>query len=233
MLRNPFFASCLVGILALTTSAFCRPATPLDIITTVGPASPASGRNAVPATPRFAASSRGTNSVCVNGRCFSCNGTMVCNGSNCTCNGTSVEDRPDDQQRPCGSQNVATHPNGGGAVATSATVDPTAFVSKDSAVCGTAKVSAPARLINGSLLSGDAVVVGRSLIDASTLDGGAVSDSSIVGSTVNGPVRVTGSQVRNSTINGEASVERSRIMNSVLNDAEIVGRTLDGAVIND
>jgi hypothetical protein len=182
----------------------------------------------------LATAAHAANTTCINGRCFSCEGVMVCTNSQCLCNGAPIEGSgAPARQGPCGDAEVAPHPNGGGAVATSASVDPAAYVSADSAVCGTAAVSGPARL-TGSSLNGSSRVSGRSVIEASSINGAArVSDSSIIRSSLNGSGQVTRSQVTNSTVNGAPRIEDSNVANSVINgNAAVVGRTVSDAVLN-
>jgi hypothetical protein len=170
--------------------------------------------------------------VCVNGSCFSCEGSAVCVNGRCTCNGVTAEaGKP---QSPCLGQETVTHTNGGGRVATTASVSDSVYVSSDSAVCGYAIISGPTRLLNGSIVNGNANISGRSTLDGSTVNGSAaVSDSSLGGSTLNGSSSVSGSEVMSSTINGSARVEKSRVTSSVLNgSASVVGRQVDGAVLN-
>lgn len=180
-------------------------------------------------------SSTGANTVCINGTCRSCNGAIACAGDRCTCDGDPMGSVPAYKAGPCGTQEVVTHRNGGGSVATSASVDPAAFVSADSAICGTVNVSGPARVIHGSVLNGTARVLGRSLIDASIVnEASTVSNSSIVRSTVNDGARIIDSEIENSLLNGAASADRSRITDSVLQGGvSVVGRTISGAVLVD
>src|ERR1700730_1534366 len=177
----------------------------------------------------------GANTVCINGTCRSCNGAIACAGDHCTCDGDPMESAPTYKAGPCGTQKVVTHSNGGGSVATSASVDPAAYVSADSAICGTVSVSGPARVINGSVLNGTARILGRSVIDASVVnEASTVSNSSVVRSTVNDGAKITNSEVENSLLNGAANADRSRIMDSVLQGGvSVVGRTLSGAVLVD
>jgi hypothetical protein len=191
-----------------------------------------------------ASSSMGANTVCINGTCRSCNGAIACAGDHCTCDGDPMGaaptykgggSAPTYKGGPCGTQAVVTHPNGGGSVATSASVDPAAYVSADSAICGTVSVSGPTRVINGSVLNGTARILGRSIIDASVVnEASTVSNSSVVRSTVNDGAKITNSEIENSLLNGAANADRSRIMDSVLQGGvSVVGRTLSGAVLVD
>ena len=180
-------------------------------------------------------SSIGANTVCISGTCRSCNGAIACAGDHCTCDGEPMGSAPTYKAGPCGTQKVITHSNGGGSVAASASVDPAAYVSADSAICGTVSVSGPARVINGSVLNGTARILGRSVIDASVVnEASTVSNSSVVRSTVNDGAKITNSEVENSLLNGAANADRSRIMDSVLQGGvSVVGRTLSGAVLVD
>jgi hypothetical protein len=183
----------------------------------------------------------GASTVCINGTCRSCNGAIACAGDHCTCNGDPMDSKSTYRAEstykagPCGSQRVAAHPNGGGSVASSASVDPAAYVSADSAICGTVSVNGPARVINGSVLNGTARILGRSVIDASLVnEASTVSNSSIVRSTVNDGAKITNSEVENSLLNGAANADRSRITDSVLQGGvSVVGRTISGAVLVD
>ncbi len=177
----------------------------------------------------------GANTVCINGTCRSCNGAIACAGDRCTCNGDPMGSAPAYKVGPCGSQQVVAHPNGGGSVATSAAVDPVAYVSADSAICGTVNVSGAARVINGSVLNGTARVIGHSVIDASVInEASTIANSSVVRSTVNAGAKITNSEVQNSLLNGGATADRSRIIDSVLQGGiSVVGRTISGAVLVD
>ena len=182
----------------------------------------------------------GASTVCINGTCRSCNGAIACSGDHCVCNGEPMDaaptySAPTYKAGPCGAQRVVTHPNGGGSVAASASVDPAAYVSADSAICGTVSVSGPARVINGSVLNGTARILGRSVIDASVVnEASTISNSSVVRSTVNDGAKIINSEVENSLLNGGANADRSRIMDSVLQGGvSVVGRTLNGAVLVD
>lgn len=138
------------------------------------------------------------------------------------------------QQGACGDQETVLHANGGGKVATTATVDASVFVSRDSAVCGRAIVTGPVRLVNGSVVNGRAAVSGRSTLDGSVVNGQArVLNASITESTLN-DAQITDSRVSDSTINGRANVQRSTVNDSVVNgNTAIIDRKLDGLVLND
>jgi hypothetical protein len=170
--------------------------------------------------------------VCVNGSCFSCEGSAVCINDRCTCNGVTAAEGK--HRGPCLGEETVTHTNGGGKVATTASVGESVYVSTDSAVCGYAIISGSTRLLNGSTVNGNANISGRSTLDGSTVNGSAaVLDSSLGGSTLNGSASVSHSEIVSSTINGSARVESSRVTSSVLNgSASVKGRQVDGAVMN-
>jgi hypothetical protein len=170
--------------------------------------------------------------VCVNGSCFSCEGSAVCINERCTCNGVAAEEGK--HRGPCPGQETVTHPNGGGKVAATASVSDSVYVSTDSAICGYAIVSGPTRLLKGSIVNGNANISGRSTLDGSTVNGSAaVLDSSVGQSALNGSASVSHSEILSSTINGSARVENSRVTSSVLNgSANVVGRQIEGAVLN-
>jgi hypothetical protein len=173
--------------------------------------------------------------ICTNGQCFSCEGSAACVNGICTCNGVPAQgEYVHAQQGPCGVQPTIVHDNGGGRVATTAFVEKEAYVSADSAVCGNATVSAPAKLMNGSVVNGRVHVSGKSTLDGSTVNGSAsVSDSDLVSSTLNGGARVSKSRLVNSTLNGAATVYASTIRDSVVNaDSDIVDREIEGDVLN-
>src|SRR5665213_1906804 len=171
--------------------------------------------------------------ICVNERCITCDGAGSCINGKCTCNGVAV-DRTNAVRRqgPCGGQEMTVHGNGGGRVATTASVNESVFVSRNSAVCGSASVAGPSRLLNGSTLNGSARVSGRSIIDGSTLNGSPrVVDSSITHSTLNGSASVSNSEIADSTLNGSVVVDYSEIGSSTLNGSVAVRRRrLDHAV---
>jgi hypothetical protein len=173
--------------------------------------------------------------ICTNGRCFTCDGSSVCVNGKCTCNGVPAGGAaPLVPQGPCGDQPVVVHRNGGGAIATSATVAASVYVSTDSAVCGNAVVSDMTRLINGSVVNGRANVSGQSSLDRSTVNGNSmVSESVLRGSTLNGDARVSRSEVVSSVLNGEPVVRDAHVTSSVINGrASVVGRTIQGSVLN-
>ena len=220
-----------------TALLFCACVAVLSLQVNCYAASATNRLRAPVATPNRSgtSSSTGANTVCINGTCRSCNGAIACAGDHCTCDGDPMGSAPTYKGGPCGTQEVVTHPNGGGSVATSASVDPAAYVSADSAICGTVSVSGPTRVINGSVLNGTARVLGRSVIDASVvIEASTVSNSSVVRSTVNDGAKITNSEVENSLLNGAANADRSRIMDSVLQGGvSVVGRTISGAVLVD
>lgn len=172
--------------------------------------------------------------ICTNGQCFFCEGSAACVNGLCTCNGVPAQGEYVPQQGPCGVQPTIVHDNGGGRAALTAFVEKEAYVSADSAVCGNATVSAPAELMNGSVVNGRVHVSGKSTLDRSTVNGSAsVSDSYLVSSTLNGGARVSKSRLVNSTLNGAATVYASTIKNSVVNaDSDIVDREIEGEVLN-
>jgi hypothetical protein len=172
--------------------------------------------------------------ICVNERCITCDGAGSCINGRCTCNGAAVHRTNLRRQGPCGGQEMTVHGNGGGRIATTAVVNESVFVSRDSAVCGSASVAGPSRLLNGSTLNGSARVSGRSIIDGSTLNGSPrVVDSSITHSTINGSVSVSNSEIADSTLNGSVVVDYSEIGSSTLNGSVAVRRRrLDHAVLN-
>jgi len=173
--------------------------------------------------------------VCVNGRCFSCEGSAVCVNGACTCNGVIAgQTTAHSQQGPCADQEVVVHKNGGGKVAITATVSESAFVSPDSSVCGHAVISGPVRLLNGTVVNGNANISGQSTVDQSTINGSAmVAGGSVTRSTLNGSASAVDSEIRNSVLNGSAAVESSRVTASVLNGgAKVVRQNIDGQVLN-
>ena len=176
----------------------------------------------------------GANTVCTDGRCITCDGPISCNNAVCTCNGVPVEGRRGDTRGPCGSEPTIVHGNGGGRVSTTASVAPSVFVSADSAVCGHAELSGPARLLAGSVVNGTARVSGRSTLRSSSINGAAqVTQSELTNSTLNGAAQVTESRLSNSTINGSGAVSNSEIVNSVLNgNGSVVGQQLHNSIIN-
>ena len=139
--------------------------------------------------------------ICTNGVCFTCDGSSICVNGNCTCNGVPAGRVPARvRQGPCGDQSIIVHRNGGGTIATSATVAASVYVSADSAVCGKAVVSGLTRLINGSVVNGRANVSGQSSLDRSTVNGSStVSESVLSGTILNGDARVSRSEVVSST----------------------------------
>jgi hypothetical protein len=178
------------------------------------------------------------NTVCTNGRCISCDGPINCNNDVCTCNGVPVDASAPGSagtpQGPCGQQETVIHDNGGGTVATTASVAPTVHVSVDSAVCGVAAVSGPARLLGRSVINGAARVSGQSTLTTSTVNGtSTVEDSMLNQSVLNGNAKVSRSQVTNSTLNGASVVTDAAVVNSVLNGkASVIGRTVQNSVLN-
>lgn len=190
--------------------------------------------------------------VCIDGNCFSCEGTIQCVNGTCVCDGKTASVSEVTMESRCFGQVTVVHANGGGRVATTASVDPAAYVSGDSAVCGSARVAAAVRLTNGSTVSGSCQISGRTTLDRSAANGSAtIRDASLIGSTINGSADVSDSEIVNSTVNGSASVhggsrvvdsvvngrarvEASRVSRSVLNGrASVVRREIDGAVVND
>jgi hypothetical protein len=172
--------------------------------------------------------------VCTNGRCVTCSGALSCVDGQCLCNGAPVlPGAVTQEQAPCGAEKVVPHPNGGGQVGVTASVDPSAYLSPESAVCGHAKVTGPARISGGSLVNGAARIVGRTNIERSVVNGQSlVSGSRIVGSTINGGSEVLESEITDSSMNGGARAEGSTIASSVVNGgATVKDRTLAGVVI--
>ncbi len=173
--------------------------------------------------------------TCSNGVCFTCDGSSVCINGNCACNGIPVgRANARVPQGPCGDQPVVVHRNGGGTIATSATVASSVYVSADSAVCGNAVVSGLTRLIDGSVVNDRANVSGQSSLDRSTVNGSStVSESVLSGSTVNGDVRVSRSEVVSSILNGQAVAMDAHVISSVINGrASVISRTVQGSVLN-
>ena len=120
-------------------------------------------------------------------------------------------------QGPCIGQKTIIHENGGGKVATTASVAPSVYVSADRAVCGRAVVSGPTRLTN-SVVNDAANISGQSTLTGATMNGtSAVSDSTVSQSVLNGGSKVSRSQVMSSTLNGQAAVENASVTGSVLN----------------
>jgi hypothetical protein len=183
---------------------------------------------------RLAGSPAAANVVCTNGQCATCDGPSSCSNGTCVCNRVLVTGRNTQfQQGPCGGQVTMIHDNGGGRVASTASVDQSVYVSRDSAVCGRAIVFGSTRLINGSVVNGQADVHGHSTLTGSTVNGGTVSDSAITQSTLNGNARVLRSELAHSTLNGTPVVEDSTVVGSVLNgSASVVGRRVQGMVLN-
>jgi hypothetical protein len=173
--------------------------------------------------------------ICTNGACFTCDGSSVCVNGNCSCNGVPAGRLPKlPPQGPCGDQSIVVHRNGGGTIATTATVAASVYVSADSAICGKAVVSGLTRLINGSVVNGRANVSGQSSLDRSTVNGNStVSESVLSGSIVNGDARVSRSEVVSSTLNGQPVVTDAHVTSSVINGrASVIGRTVQGSVLN-
>ena len=77
------------------------------------------------------------------------------------------------EDTPCGSGiEGASHPNGGGFVAATATVDKTAFVGPQAAVCGQAKVFGNARVSGNARVFGHAVVGDNAVVGGESRVGG-------------------------------------------------------------
>ena len=172
--------------------------------------------------------------VCIGDRCFSCDGSATCVNGICKCKGVAVEGRGSQVQRePCAGQETVIHANGGGKVATTASVDASVYVSGNSAVCGKAVVSGPARL-EGSIVNGSANVSGRTTLENSTVDGSATAtNSSISRSTLNGSAKVSNSEVVDSTLNGSVTVEWSKVARSSLNGhTALIRQKIDGEALN-
>ena len=102
-------------------------------------------------------SAAAANTVCTNGQCVTCDGPISCSNGSCICNGVPVTGgNARLQQGPCGGQETVIHGNGSGRVATTASVEASVYVSRDSAVCGRAVVSGQTRLIDRSVVNGEA-----------------------------------------------------------------------------
>ncbi len=173
--------------------------------------------------------------VCNDGQCFSCEGSAVCINGDCTCNGAPLSQRNARvDQEPCIGQLTAVHRNGGGKKSVKATVEPSVFVSEDSAVCGEAIVSGLTEIKNGSLVNGRAHISDSSSINHSTVNGDSIVSQSLLSeSTVNGNARVSHSKVVESTLNGQAVVTDSDVKRSIINGhTSVVGRTIQGSVLN-
>jgi hypothetical protein len=184
----------------------------------------------------IAGSAAAANSVCTNGQCVTCDGPISCTNGACTCNGVRVTGGGNASvpQGPCGAQETVIHENGGGTVASTASVEASVYVSRDSAICGRANVSGPTRILNGSVVNGHANLSGRSTLISSTVNGGStVSDSAVTRSTVNGNARVSRSRLVDSTVNGHPVLEDSTVTGSVVNgNASLVGRQIQRTVLN-
>jgi hypothetical protein len=175
------------------------------------------------------------NTVCNNGQCVSCDGSLICVNNACTCNGAPVgSTNAQPASGPCGSEPTVVHDNGGGRVSVSASVDASVYVSGDSAVCGRAVVSGPVRLNAGSAVNGTAHVGGSSTLTRSTINGTAsVQDSTLDRSAINGSAKVVRSQLARSTVNGNGSVTDSNLTSVVVNgNASIANRTVQNSVLN-
>ncbi|MGO9546277.1 MAG: hypothetical protein ACLPPF_15965 [Rhodomicrobium sp.] len=188
----------------------------------------------------------GTN--CVNGTCYSCDGTLSCLDGVCTCNGAPIQggNIPDANGAPvqggdnssastaCGVGAAAPHPNGGGVVAVTATVEKTVYVSKSSAVCGNATVAGQVRLLS-SIVRENSTVAGESVLESTMVSGNAtVESSSIKNSLLSGNVTVTGSTIANSTLNGSATAVNAKVSNSILDgNANVVDRTVNAAILRE
>ena len=70
--------------------------------------------------------------ICTNGICFTCDGSSVCVNGNCSCNGVPAGRGPALVPKgPCSDQSIVVHRNGGGTIATSATVAASVYVSAE------------------------------------------------------------------------------------------------------
>lgn len=124
------------------------------------------------------------------------------------------------------------HPNGGGLVATSAWVDPAAYVGRDAAVGGFARVYGKARIEDRAILRDLAVVVGHAVVreDAVVSGHARISEQAVVKgvSKVLESAHVHGE----STVEGYATVKGSAI---VRDRAVVGGRATiqDGAQISE
>jgi hypothetical protein len=175
----------------------------------------------------------GTN--CVNGVCYTCDGTLSCTNGACTCNGAPIEGSdPSGVNGPCGETPVAAHSNGGGLVAKTASVEPGVYVSSSSVVCGNAAITGPVRLLN-STISENSRVSGQSLIENCVIGGNStVSDSSITNSQLSGDVHVSGSTVTNSSLEDAATAENAKVRNSILSGtAKVTNRSIEAAIVSE
>ena len=110
----------------------------------------------------------------------------------------------------------APHPNGGGFVASTATVAPTAFVGPAAAVIGQAQVLEEARIEDHALVQGSAVVRGQAVVSGHALVG---EDALVEGQArVDGHARVWfGNQVRgNGSVGGHSAIYLTRVDGNAL-----------------
>lgn len=88
---------------------------------------------------------------------------------------------------------MRTHPNGGGVIEDSASVDPSAFVGLDCKVSGSAHVGAGCRVMNNSHIYGNAILANKSVVK----DGARVGGTAFLSAT---------------TIHGDVTLEKTPIV---------------------
>ena len=118
-------------------------------------------------------------------------------------------------QQNCGGAQGASHPKGGGFVASTATVHATAFVGPNATVCNTALVAQTARIEGSARIYGSAQVTSQAVVkDSAHVYGNAQVTQN---ARVEGSARIYGNGIVNATakVSGSAFVfENGRVMGS-------------------
>ena len=117
---------------------------------------------------------------------------------------------------PCGEPSHK-HVNGGGTVSNRATVEATAYISADSAVCGSAMIGAGVQILQKSILTGALVIRGNSaLSDVNMNANGSIENSLIEGTIISGTVQISESRVKDCIASGLLNLDSQTLVDQIL-----------------
>lgn len=112
----------------------------------------------------------------INGRTYQCSGVFACWDESCYCNFSRI----DGVAIPCNGKPTIVHANGGGTVSVLAQIADSAYVSKDSTVCGEALISDQVIIQNGSAINATARITGKSILTHTIINKEATIHNSVL-----------------------------------------------------
>ena len=156
--------------------------------------------------PAFAGSS-----ISINGKTWSCDGSMTSINGEMTCNGKKMtEGSNDDDAGPCGGSKTRRAANGGGQIDVRATVPAEARV--DGTICGATSLDKSSIVQKGARLNGDFTLGRNALVKSGAIlnGGGRIGENVVIGegSTLNGNINLANTEIsRGTVLNGNINLD--------------------------